>query len=67
MALPTLKLIQPQLRYGAIVVADNTIGAEKGYKEFLEYLRRPDSGFINSTLPFSKGLEMSVYLPESRR
>lgn len=63
MALPTLKLVQPKMRYGAVVIADNTIGAAKGYKDMLEYLRNPESGFINLTLPYTKGLEMSVYLP----
>ena len=64
MALPALKLVQPKMRYGAVVIADNTIGAAKGYKDMLEYLRNPESGFINHTLPYAKGLEMSVYLPQ---
>ena len=63
MALPALKLVQPKMRYGAVVIADNTIEAAKGYKDLLDYLRSPDSGFITFTLPFTKGLEMSVYLP----
>lgn len=60
MALPTLKLVQPKMRKGAIVIADNTI-ASKGYEEMLTYMRDPASGFINLTLPFSNGLEFSVY------
>ena len=63
MALPTLKLVQPKLRRGAIILADNTARAAQQYEEFLSYIRAPDSGFINSTLPFSGGLELSVYLP----
>ncbi|RHZ56260.1 O-methyltransferase [Aspergillus thermomutatus] len=63
MALPTLKLIQPKLRYGAVVVADNTLSSAEGYKEFLEYVRAPGSGFSTVTLPYKGGLEMSVYLP----
>ncbi|KIW43763.1 uncharacterized protein PV06_04831 [Exophiala oligosperma] len=63
MALPTLKVVEPKMRHGALVIVDNTIGAARGYKDMLEYLRNPDSGYINMTLPFSKGLEMSVYLP----
>lgn len=45
------------------MIADNTIGAAEGYKEFLEFMRDPQSGFMNLTLPYSKGLEMSVYMP----
>ncbi|KAL2436196.1 hypothetical protein ABEF95_004861 [Exophiala dermatitidis] len=63
LALPVLKLVQPKLRRGAVVITDNSIGAAKGYKDLLEYLRAEDSGFTNLTLPYSKGLEMSVYLP----
>ncbi|TPX16204.1 uncharacterized protein E0L32_004199 [Thyridium curvatum] len=64
MALPTLKLVQPKMRHGAVVITDNSIGAAKAYKELLEYLRGPDSGFINLTLPYKSGLEVSVYLPQ---
>lgn len=64
MALPTLKLVQPKMRYGAVVIADNTIKSAQNYKELLDYLRSPDSGFTNLTLPHSNGLEMSVYLPQ---
>lgn len=66
MALPTLKLVQPHLRYGAVIFADNTIGSAAGYKELLEYMRAPDSGFSNLTVPYHKGFEMSVYLPSRR-
>ncbi|KAL1866371.1 hypothetical protein VTK73DRAFT_4749 [Phialemonium thermophilum] len=64
MALPTLKLVQPKMRYGAVVIADNTISAASSYKDFLEYIRAPNSGFISQTLPFHNGLEMSIYLPQ---
>ncbi|KAJ6440122.1 O-methyltransferase [Purpureocillium lavendulum] len=63
MALPTLKVVQPKMRPGAVVITDNTIGSAPGYKELLNYLRGPESKFINLTLPYHKGLEMSVYLP----
>ncbi|KAF9892099.1 hypothetical protein FE257_002505 [Aspergillus nanangensis] len=66
MALPTLQLIQPKMRYGAIVIADNTVKSGVKYKELLDYLRAPQSGFTNLTLPYSNGLEMSVYLPQGQ-
>jgi hypothetical protein len=64
MALPTLKLVQPKMRYGAVIIADNTTGAAKQYKELLDYLRDPNSGFVNGTLPYHRGLEFSIYLPQ---
>ncbi|KAF7122910.1 hypothetical protein CNMCM5793_001021 [Aspergillus hiratsukae] len=63
MALPALKLVQPKLRYGAVVVTDNTLSSAEGYKELLAYVRAPGSGFSTLTLPYKGGLEMSVYLP----
>ncbi|KAL0566763.1 hypothetical protein V5O48_015245 [Marasmius crinis-equi] len=63
MALPTLKILQPKLRPGAVILTDNTVTAAESYKELLEYLRAPGSGFSNMTLPYSGGFEMSVYHP----
>ncbi|KAH0842795.1 hypothetical protein AYO21_10950 [Fonsecaea monophora] len=63
MALPVVKLCQPRMRRGAVVIADNTISAADRYKELLDYMRDPASGFRNLTLPYTNGLEMSVYMP----
>jgi len=48
---------------GAVVIVDNTISSASRYKDLLEYLRASGSGFTNLTLPYTKGLEMSVYMP----
>ncbi|KAL4927530.1 O-methyltransferase [Aspergillus undulatus] len=66
LALPTLKLVQPHFRPGAVVLTDNTISGAKGYADLLGYLRDPESGFRNMTLPFTNGFEMSVYMPASK-
>ncbi|EPE02476.1 O-methyltransferase [Ophiostoma piceae UAMH 11346] len=63
LALPTLKLVQPHLRHGALVIADNTVSAAKNYQEFIDYVRAPDSGFIDTVVPFAGGLEVLVYAP----
>ncbi|KAK7421138.1 hypothetical protein QQZ08_010068 [Neonectria magnoliae] len=63
LALPTLKIVQPKLRYGAVILIDNTISGAEGYADLLAYLRAPENGFPNMTLPFTNGFEMSVYLP----
>ncbi|KIH89759.1 O-methyltransferase [Sporothrix brasiliensis 5110] len=63
MALPTLKIVQPKLRHGALIIADNTVTAKDSYKEFLDYVRAPGSGFIDTTVPFEGGLEVLVYAP----
>jgi hypothetical protein len=51
------------MRRGAVVIVDNTISSAARYKDLLAYLRASDSGFTNLTLPYTKGLEMSVYMP----
>ncbi|KAJ7627641.1 S-adenosyl-L-methionine-dependent methyltransferase [Mycena polygramma] len=63
LALPTLKLVRPRLRPGAVVLVDNTTTAADGYKELLAYMKAPGSGFTNIVVPYSGGFEMSVYYP----
>ena len=45
-----------------MVVADNNVAAKKGYTELLQYIDRPGSGYKRSSLPFSGGLLLIVYL-----
>jgi predicted O-methyltransferase YrrM len=63
MALPTLEIMRPRLRKGAIVLADNTVMAKPLYREFLNYVNDGANGFKTTTLPYSGGLLMAVYLP----
>jgi predicted O-methyltransferase YrrM len=65
MALPTLKIIKPRLKRGGIVLADNTSMARPMYKEYLDYIQDPANGFRTTEVPYSGGLQMSVYLPEN--
>ena len=62
MVMRTVEIIKPKLRRGAIIVADNTLSS-KGYDDYCDYVRNPDNGFVNLTVPYSNGLEMSIYLP----
>ncbi|KAK4039475.1 S-adenosyl-L-methionine-dependent methyltransferase [Parachaetomium inaequale] len=64
MALPTLKIIKPRLKTGGIVLADNTSMARPMYHEYLDYIQDPANGFKTTEVPYSGGLQMSVYLPE---
>ncbi|KAL7959338.1 S-adenosyl-L-methionine-dependent methyltransferase [Trichoderma compactum] len=59
-ALPALKLLEPKLRSGAVVIIDNSISSATRYKELLGHLRSPTNGYTNLTLPYCKGLELSV-------
>ncbi|KAB8208519.1 hypothetical protein BDV34DRAFT_210920 [Aspergillus parasiticus] len=51
MTLPALKALQPHLRYGAVVIVDNTISSAGHYEDLLEYLQQENSGFTNLTNP----------------
>jgi len=62
LTLPTLKLVAPKMRSGGVVIIDNSISSAKRYEELLAYLRDEGSGFTNLTLPYSKGLELSIKL-----
>ncbi|KAF4454490.1 hypothetical protein F53441_2994 [Fusarium austroafricanum] len=63
LALPTLEIVKPRLKRGAIVLADNTKMAKALYKDFLDYIHDPKNGFKTTTTAYSGGLEMIVYLP----
>ncbi|KAM0344016.1 hypothetical protein ACHAPU_007919 [Fusarium lateritium] len=62
LALPTLKLVQPRMKPGATVVVDNTEAAKAGYKDLMAYLGDTTNGFKLSTVPYSGGLLVAVYV-----
>ncbi|WWC85541.1 uncharacterized protein L201_000405 [Kwoniella dendrophila CBS 6074] len=62
LALPTLKIVQPNLRPGSVVITDNIVGSADRYKDLIEYLNDDNNGFRNITIPYDKGLGVSVYL-----
>ncbi|WP_158887966.1 O-methyltransferase [Amycolatopsis anabasis] len=59
--LPVLRLLEPHLRRGALVIAENAIGEST---EYLNYVRDPNNGYRSLPLPFEKGHgnEMSVFI-----
>lgn len=60
-ALPTLKIIIPKLRTGAVLFIDNTVSSTERYKELLAFVRDPLNGFQSTTLPHSGGFDMCVF------
>jgi predicted O-methyltransferase YrrM len=57
--LPVLKLLEPHLRPGALVIGENAVD-ETG--DYLTYVRNPDNGYRTISLPFEpgRGNELSV-------
>ena len=67
--LPLLELLQPRLRVGAVVLADNIFTFKKALRPFVDYVQSGDHGFVSTTLSIGAGLEYAVYLgpPTERR
>ncbi|KAF3479473.1 O-methyltransferase [Arthroderma uncinatum] len=63
LALPAVKAVLPNLRTGALIVADNTVMARRDYKDLFAFLDDPTNGFKHMTTPFKGGLGVIVYLP----
>ncbi|KAK9365213.1 S-adenosyl-L-methionine-dependent methyltransferase [Lipomyces kononenkoae] len=61
LALPTLKLVQPSMRRGAVTIVDNTLDNSLNYGDLFKYVDEPGSGFRRVTIPYSRGLDMIVY------
>jgi catechol 2,3-dioxygenase-like lactoylglutathione lyase family enzyme len=63
MVLPTLKLLEPRLRPGAVIIADNVVSSKEGYSDFLAYIQRAGSPYTTVTLPYPGGLSLSTFSP----
>ncbi len=47
--LPVLKLLEPHLKSGALVIGENSFG------EYLDYVRDPQNGYLSLAMPFEAG------------
>jgi predicted O-methyltransferase YrrM len=57
--LPVLRLLEPRLAPGALVVADDTISMAAEMTGYLGYVRDPAHGYLSVSFPESDGLEIS--------
>jgi len=60
MALPALRLVEPKLRRGALVVCDNVVRGANEYREYLDHVRDPEGPFTSVTVPGQGGIEISM-------
>jgi predicted O-methyltransferase YrrM len=58
--MPAISNIAPHLRQGAVIIADNTQSARRGYEAYFTYIADPKNRLRTLTLPFAGGLEMTV-------
>jgi predicted O-methyltransferase YrrM len=57
--LPVLRLLEPSLVSGALVLADDTISMAAEMPDYLTYVRDPAHGYLSVAFPESDGLEVS--------
>jgi predicted O-methyltransferase YrrM len=55
---PVLELLEPRLRPGALVVADDS--SFDSVAPYLEYVRDPANGYVTVAFPVEDGMEISV-------
>jgi predicted O-methyltransferase YrrM len=60
--LPVLKLLEPSLRSGAVVLADNIFTFKRDLKPYVDYVQSGENRFESTTLHISDGFEYSVYM-----
>ncbi len=61
--LPVLRLLEPKLRPGAAVVADDLVLFPEQLKSYLEYVRDPAHGYTSVEVPIGDHFELSVRTP----
>jgi predicted O-methyltransferase YrrM len=60
--LPVLRLVEPRLPPGALVVADDTVSMAAEMTDYLSYVRDPARGYLSVSFPESDGLEITCRL-----
>jgi predicted O-methyltransferase YrrM len=60
--LPVLRLLEPRLAPGALVVADDTVSMATQMTDYLSYVRDPARGYLSVSFPESDGLEITCRL-----
>jgi predicted O-methyltransferase YrrM len=58
--LPVLRLLEPALQPGAIVVADDIHLFPEALKPYLDYVRDPAHGYVSVTFPVGDAMELST-------
>ena len=57
--LPVLRLLEPRLTAGALILADDTISQAEQMTDYLTYVRDPAHGYLSILFPESDGLEIT--------
>ncbi|KAI1172068.1 O-methyltransferase [Nemania sp. FL0916] len=63
MVVPALRLLEPNLKKGAVIVSDNVVSSAQGYDDFHNYIKTHRNAYRSLVLPYSGGLEFTLYDP----
>ncbi|MEH2168915.1 MAG: class I SAM-dependent methyltransferase [Nostoc sp.] len=65
LALDVLKILDPLIRPGGIVISDNVNTFKDSLKTYVEFLQNPANGYRSSTLNLKGGTEFSIKVKEA--
>ena len=65
LALDILKLVEPSIRKGGIVISDNVGTFKEDLSSYVEYLQNPQNGYCSTTLNLKGGTEFAVKIDVS--
>jgi predicted O-methyltransferase YrrM len=60
--LPVLRLLEPHLTPGALILADDSVSQAANMPDYLSHVRDPANGYLSVTFPESDGLEITCRL-----
>jgi predicted O-methyltransferase YrrM len=58
--LPVVKLVEPRLRAGSVVIADDLDIFPEVHKPYLEYVRSSENGYFSLEIPIGDRIELSL-------
>ncbi|MEH2243278.1 O-methyltransferase [Nostoc sp.] len=64
LALDVLKILDPLIRPGGVIISDNVNTFKESLKPYVEFLQNPANGYRSSTLDLKGGTEFSVKVKE---
>ena len=59
--LSILRLLQPHLSEGALVIADNVPTTDNEKNAYAEYIRNPTNGYVSTSMDSKAGMEYSLW------
>ncbi|CAO5164344.1 putative O-methyltransferase [Frankia sp. AiPs1] len=60
--LPLLRLLEPSLAPGALVVADDVTLFAEETRGYLDHVHDPANGYLSTALPFDDGIDLAIRL-----